>query len=251
MGKGLSAQVLSLRAISGDEDNSKTLELSGKMPHLTMETYNTIIVSIVNSPSSEFPDPNRERILKAASEVFFSRGFHRVSMDALASELRMSKKTLYSHFESKKALLENVLRELTLQINAGMMEILETGRPFDEKLRHLISFLHRRMAKVHPGFLEDVRLYAPESWKIIEEFRGRMIPVYFGRILEEGVQGGFIRGDLNAPLFLRLLLNAVQGMMNPTVLTESGASPNSVLEGILGILFTGVLTPLGRKKFKP
>ena len=194
-------------------------------------------------------DPSKIRILKSATEVFFQRGFHRVSMDSLASELGMSKKTLYAHFDSKNVLLEEVLKNMTLQINEGVMEILDARETALDKLRNLISFLHRRMSQVHPCFLDDVRLYAPESWKIIEEFRGRMIPVYFGRIVDEGMNEGFIKSDLNRPFFLRLLLTSVQGMMNPTAITETGISPKSVLDGIMRILFEGVLTPVGRTKF--
>ena len=169
-------------------------------------------------------------------------------MDSLASELGMSKKTLYSHFKSKNALLESVLKNMTLQINDGVMDIIGAAVPFYEKLRNLISFLHRRMSQVHPCFLDDVRLYAPESWTIIEEFRGRMIPVYFGRILDDGIKEGFIKADLDRSLFLRLLLNAVQGMMNPAAIMEFGMAPQSIIDGITNILFEGILTPLGRKK---
>jgi len=170
-------------------------------------------------------------------------------MDALAAELGMSKKTLYIHFESKNALLEAVLKNMTLQIHEGLMEILNTPESFHVKFHHFIYFIHGRMAQIHPCFLEDVRLYAAESWRIIEEFRGRMIPVFFGQLLDEGIKAGFLKPDLNRPLFLRLFLVAVQGMMNPAAIMESGMAPRSVVDGIMSIFFEGILTPVGRKNF--
>ena len=169
-------------------------------------------------------------------------------MDALAGEMGMSKKTIYAHFGSKNALLEAVLKNMTQQINEGMTEILNAERPVNEKISGFIRFLHERMSIIHPSFFEDVRLYAPESWAIIEEFRARMIPVYFGRLLDDGLHGGLLREDLNRPLFIRILLNAVQGMMNPSFIMESGISPQSLVDGIMSILLEGILTPAGRKQ---
>jgi len=47
----------------------------------------------------------RRRILAGARRHFFANGFRRVTMDDLAAELGMSKKTLYAHFPSKQHLL--------------------------------------------------------------------------------------------------------------------------------------------------
>lgn len=51
----------------------------------------------------------RERILNAAYSLFRQRGYTRVSIDEIASASGLTKRTLYSHFESKDALLEAVL----------------------------------------------------------------------------------------------------------------------------------------------
>src|SRR6266702_2427720 len=46
-------------------------------------------------------DSGRQRIVEAARAHFFSHGFRRVTMDDLATELGISKKTLYVHFPDK------------------------------------------------------------------------------------------------------------------------------------------------------
>ena len=51
----------------------------------------------------------RDRIVRVAEKIFLRSGFNRVSMDDVARELGMSKKTVYSHFESKEELLRAVL----------------------------------------------------------------------------------------------------------------------------------------------
>ena len=63
-------------------------------------------------------DADSQRIVEAAREHFFSHGFRSVTMDDLAEELAISKKTLYAHFPSKIALLEAVLADKFASVEA-------------------------------------------------------------------------------------------------------------------------------------
>src|SRR5258707_9095139 len=64
--------------------------------------------SQMNEPASSGDDA-RERIVSAARRHFLAHGFRGVTMDDLAAELGMSKKTLYAHFASKRELLAAVI----------------------------------------------------------------------------------------------------------------------------------------------
>ena len=52
----------------------------------------------------------RNRILETAYQLFYERGFTRMSMDAVAACAGITKRTLYNHFESKDALLGEILK---------------------------------------------------------------------------------------------------------------------------------------------
>lgn len=58
---------------------------------------------------SRTTERTRERILDAGFQLFFREGYARVSMDVIAAQARMTKRTLYNHFESKDELLGAVL----------------------------------------------------------------------------------------------------------------------------------------------
>src|SRR6266478_10209273 len=80
----------------------------------------------------------RQRIVEAARAHFFSHGFRSVSMDDLAEELAISKKTLYAHFQSKTALLEAVLADKFASVEAKLEGItLEHPHDFPAALREL------------------------------------------------------------------------------------------------------------------
>jgi AcrR family transcriptional regulator len=186
-----------------------------------------------------------------AERVFLRSGFSRVLMDDLARELGMSKKTLYSHFESKEELLRAVLVRRTGEVDRGLEAIVSAKESFPAKLGHLAGFLQSKVAEVSPVFLEDIRRYAPECFRVVEEFRGRAIPRYFGRLFEEGIRTGHVRKQVNRELLIRMLVLSIQGIIRPEAVEELRLRPREALDHILAILFDGILTPTGRRARRP
>jgi AcrR family transcriptional regulator len=192
-----------------------------------------------------------ERIVATAERIFFAAGFSRVSMDDLARELGMSKKTLYSHFTSKEELLRAVLVRRTREVEQGLEAIMGARESFPLKLGHLARFLQNMVAKVSPLFLEDIRRYAPECFQVVEAFRARAIPRYFGRLFEEGIRSGHVRRQVNRELLIRMLVLSIQGIIRPETVEELHLRPREALENILAIIFDGILTPTGRRARRP
>ena len=193
----------------------------------------------------------RERIVATAERVFLGSGFNRVLMDDLARELGMSKKTLYSHFTSKEELLRAVLVRRTGEVDRGLEAIVSAKESFPAKLGHLARFLQSRVSEVSPIFLEDIRRYAPECFRVVEEYRGRAIPRYFGRLFDEGIRTGHVRRQVNRDLLVRMLVLSIQGIIRPETVEELHLRPREALDHILAILFDGILTPRGRRARRP
>ena len=60
--------------------------------------------------------PTARKILDLAYYAFNEQGYRRVSMDLVASRLRISKKTIYVHFDSKEEILEIALNQMFFEI---------------------------------------------------------------------------------------------------------------------------------------
>jgi AcrR family transcriptional regulator len=193
----------------------------------------------------------RARIVATAERIFLATGFSRVLMDDLARELGMSKKTLYSHFGSKEELLRAVLVRRTREVEQGLEVIVSARESFPLKLGHLVGFVQRKVAEISPVFLEDIRRYAPECFQVVEEFRARAIPRYFGRLFEEGIRSGHVRRQVNRELLIRMLVFSIQGIVRPETVEELHLHPREALNHILAILFDGILTPRGRRARRP
>ena len=193
-------------------------------------------------------DFNRQRIVDAARAHFFSHGFRSVTMDDLAEELGISKKTLYAHFPGKIELLEAVLADKFAGVEAKLKEVARAHpQDFPATLHALLANTQRELDEIKPPFVRDMRQKAPHVFKVVERRRAALIERFFGRLFIEGQRAGMVRKDVPARLIIEILLAMVQAIMNPPKMEELGMMPKEGFTGILKIVLEGALTTKGRK----
>jgi AcrR family transcriptional regulator len=193
-------------------------------------------------------DFNRQRIVDAARAHFFSHGFRSVTMDDLAEELGISKKTLYAHFPGKIELLEAVLADKFAGVEAKLKEATRAHpHDFPATLHALLANTQRELDEIKPPFVRDMRQKAPHVFKVVERRRAALIERSFGRLFIEGQRAGMVRKDVPARLIIEIMLAMVQAIMNPPKMEELGMMPREGFSGILKIVLEGALTTKGRK----
>jgi AcrR family transcriptional regulator len=192
-------------------------------------------------------DPARERIVAGARRHFFAHGFRGVTMDDLASELGMSKKTLYAHFRSKPALVEAVIRAKAGDLEAEFQRIeAESTARFPEALGRMLMCLQRHAEEIQPAFVRDMQRSAPDLFRLVEARRAALIQRYFGKLFTDGRKAGMVRADLPPQLPIEILLGAIQAIANPPKLAELGLTPQVALPAVVSAVLNGVLTTIGR-----
>jgi AcrR family transcriptional regulator len=203
-------------------------------------------MSLVNSRVTAAP---RQRIIAGARRHFLAHGFRGVTMDDLADELGMSKKTLYAHFPSKQALLEATLLDKFHDLEHELATIAEHCQTdFPVALKELLACVHRHADEVRPPFVRDIQREAPELFGLIERRRAALLHRFFGKLLVAGRRVGMVRKDISTRLIIEILLAATQGVANPHKVTELGLTPKTALSAIISVVLEGVLTTPGRAK---
>jgi AcrR family transcriptional regulator len=193
-------------------------------------------------------DADSQRIVEAARAHFFSHGFRSVTMDDLAEDLAISKKTLYAHFPSKIALLEAVLADKFASVEAKLEEITRAyPHDFSAALHELLAHTQRELDEIKPPFVRDMRQKAPQVFKIVERRRAELIQRFFGKLFVEGQRAGMVRKDLPAKLMIEILLASVQAIVNPAKVEELGLTPKTGFASVVKIVLEGVITRKGRK----
>ncbi len=171
-----------------------------------------------------------------------AHGFRGVTMDDLAEELGMSKKTLYAHFASKTALLEAVIADKLRSVEAGLKGGTD-GRAadFPARLQAMLAAMRGQADEIQPAFIRDVRREAPELFALVQEGRRKVIQRHFGKLLLEGRRAGSIRRDIPVPLMIEMLIGAVDAIINPVRLGELRLTPRTGFAQITSVFLEGAL----------
>ncbi|MEA3211347.1 MAG: hypothetical protein QOE70_4404 [Chthoniobacter sp.] len=191
----------------------------------------------------------KQRIVSEARRHFLAHGFRGVTMDDLAAELGMSKKTLYAHFASKSALLEAVIGDKLRTVDADLDRITgECSADFLSALHQLLACLRRHSEELQPPFLRDMAREAPELFKLVQTRRRAVIQRHFGKLLGAGRTARMIRKDITSDLMIEVLIGATDALINPQKLSELNLPAPTCLSAIVTIFLEGVLTDAGRTK---
>ncbi|MFI8194230.1 TetR/AcrR family transcriptional regulator [Streptomyces sp. NPDC085946] len=118
----------------------------------------------------------RMAIDHAARAVFGREGYTRASMDGIAAEAGVSKRTIYNHYQDKEQLLLSVLQESTHAVAAHQQELIERHLSDPADLRAGLVALGRALAAPQSGFEQHfalVRVIFAEASRLPAEVTGR------------------------------------------------------------------------------
>ena len=192
-----------------------------------------------------------QRIVSAARRHFLSHGFRSVTMDDLAEELGMSKKTLYASFEGKTDLLRAVLLDKFRSIETDLEGIASAASTnVLDSLHQLLACVQRHAEEIQPPFVRDIRREAPEMFQLVQSRRRDVIQRYFARIFDDGRRARIFRKDIPTRLMIEILLGATEAIMNPPKMAELGLTPKTGFLAIITVVLEGVLTEKGRPSEK-
>jgi AcrR family transcriptional regulator len=202
------------------------------------------------APGSNVEEPTTGRILRAAREQLFTHGYHALTMDGLARELGMSKKTLYAHFTGKEEIVAAIIdaagRTIRHQVEAV---IANEALSFTGKLRDILAIVGAHWGRLTPALLREFERFAPLILDKLEASRQRNIPLAIGRALRLGMAQGMVRPELDADFAVQFWLQSLNGLVQPSTLEQLGLTPRQAFENGVQLFFRAVLTEAGRADF--
>ena len=187
----------------------------------------------------------KRRILEFVMMKFFKEGFYKTTVAELASELRISKKTIYKYFSSKEELLDEVINTLMRTGKANVDGISNGDGDALLKLIKLKEFFTSVFINLSPKFMGDIERYGQDKWRKIDEFRTELIQRNFVKIFEQGKKEKIFR-DFNSKVVMTMMLSSFRTIVNPAFLINSNFSAPAGANMVYNFFFTGMVTEKGK-----
>jgi AcrR family transcriptional regulator len=148
----------------------------------------------------------QDRILHKARELMFQTGVKHVTMDDLATQLGISKKTIYQYFKDKDALVssvvENDLAKHALICNQSM-QIADNAV---HEIFLLMTVLQELFSSMNPLTLFEIEKYYPLAFEKIKNHKDDFIFSMISANLEKGIAEGLYRKDVDVTILSRYRL---------------------------------------------
>jgi len=192
----------------------------------------------------------KDKIINKATDLFLSLGFKSVTMDDIANELGMSKKTIYTYFENKTCLVEEITTHLFKKITDGLSEIKTKSLDPITELHDIKIFLMNSLKgeKTSPYF--QLQKYYPSIHKELKKKKFEFVLESTKKSLEKGVELGIFRKKINVEFISRLYFNGIMGIRDLQIFPTEKFKPVLLMENCSEYHLRAIVTKLGLKKLE-
>lgn len=160
---------------------------------------------------------NRDNIIRAARELFDTKGIEKTTMDDIARQADYSKSTIYVYFKSKEEIYNAIVRDY-LDILIGEIEIsISESEDFEESYFGLCDCLVRFEEK-YPRYYsslmgeENVTNSRKRNSGAVSSIDNQLEEA-IGRLLEKGIDAKYIRKDLELRPTIMYVWSAISGII--------------------------------------
>jgi AcrR family transcriptional regulator len=189
----------------------------------------------------------RERIIVESGELFGKYGIRSMTMDALAEEMGISKRTIYERFKDKDTLLLEVIKHYKNQTREQAYDLIDKSDNVIEALFRIMKQTISQVAQMNPIFFHDFRKYHKSVFKEFAhpgDIRDYSITQ---KLFETGMEQGVFREDLHLDIVNRALHSLFDLFGHDSSLVEAGFDRRDLFEHMIIPYFRGLSTKKGRK----
>ncbi|WP_349630825.1 TetR/AcrR family transcriptional regulator [Aquiflexum sp. TKW24L] len=191
----------------------------------------------------------RNKIIETAAEQFMRFGIRSVTMDDIARQAGMSKKTIYQEFTDKNHLVFETFAA-SLERDKCMMETFP--KLTDGIIEHLVgvsTYMRKRFADMNPLVMNELQRYFPQCWQLFEDFKQTHIVKEVVAVLEKGKEEGFFRPEINNEIIALLRMEQMMITFDPIKFPPSKYNMVDLQIEIFEHFLYGIFTDKGREAY--
>lgn len=179
--------------------------------------------------------------------MFLSYGFKSVTMDDIAENMGISKKTIYAHFSTKNKLVQATGSHLLQTISQGIDEVKARNlNPVVEnfEIKRFVN-QHLKGEKTSPHF--QLKKYYPKIFNNLIEEQFKVLQDCVGENISRGIESGDYRSQISVPFVCRMHFVGMMGVKDKDIFPLEDFSEQDLSEEFLNYHLRAICTPKGIK----
>ncbi|WP_165917328.1 TetR/AcrR family transcriptional regulator [Flaviaesturariibacter aridisoli] len=189
----------------------------------------------------------KERILVKAHELFNRYGIRSVSMDDIAAQTGMSKKTLYLYFADKEELVNAVFSRIMEDNKAGCCQSQAVADNAIHEIFLAFDRVQEMFNTMNPAVLFDMEKYHAPTFSKFKAYQNEFLYGMIRSNFERGIGEGLYREELDADILTRYRIASMMMAFNLDVFPMSRTSLWQVEWQLMEVFLYGIATARGEK----
>lgn len=157
----------------------------------------------------------KEQILKQAEALFMKFGFKSITMDDVARELGVSKKTLYQYFSDKNDLVDQCVTAHLTEMEDCCKSAHNKNQNAVEKMVEITQMLSESIRQVNPSAMFDLKKYFKPSWDKLDTHRRSFVHEYTVANIKQGKKEGIYHQDIDANHISLIYIHLINLLTDP------------------------------------
>jgi AcrR family transcriptional regulator len=190
---------------------------------------------------------HKERILEKATDLFMRYGIRSITMDEIAAQLGISKKTIYQFFTDKDAMVEAVVNA---EMGRNEEECLYSSTTAENAVHEIflaMDNLQEMLKGMNPQIIHDLEKHHPAAFKRLKQYKYQFLYTIIKENLERGVKEDVYRSDLNVELTTRHRIETAFMPFNQEAFPQNKYPMNQTCQDLAVLFLHSVCNIEGKK----
>ncbi|SFE45823.1 TetR/AcrR family transcriptional regulator [Flavobacterium xueshanense] len=146
----------------------------------------------------------KEKIINKAKDMFLKLGFKSITMDDIAGEMCISKKTIYKYFANKELLIQESTQVLHKEVHEIITEIISRNYNAIEENFQIRKMFADMFKSTDTSPIYQLKKHYPEVYETVLEYQVQECESCFKQNIEKGIAQGLYRKNLNIEAYIKL-----------------------------------------------
>lgn len=187
----------------------------------------------------------KNELLTQIATIILRLGIKSVTMDDLARELGVSKKTLYAHFGDKRTMVQALVTSHVAQDKAICERERQVAENAIDEMFRVTSFVAERIKGANPTFFYDLKLSYPKAYKTMQDYKWNYVLSVILENINKGQAQGLYLDDLDTEVVARVYLQNMDAVFGGELFNGLNKSPYQLFLDLFQLHMRGIASVKG------
>ena len=177
-------------------------------------------------------------------------GIKSITMDDVAREMGISKKTLYQHVKNKTDLIERIIHQHIHEEKECLNEMPAKAHDAIEQVLMIAQYVVKVLRSMRPTTMFDLKKYYRSCWNMMEEFQQEYMYEMIRSNIEQGVKEGLYRDNMDADIIAKLYVGKTNLLTDEKLFPMREYDRDRLFSEYIQYHLRGIVSDKGMKQLK-